>query len=268
MDTITAVRARLEHATGLPAILDAAYDAFEDMLPAIEAQQDPGSFAFTAFVMSGASAANGRDASPPRRPCPPLPSTASQRPYVGHGHRAAGGCGFDRAQPGTDQQAERGRGHVGRRRRPDGVYQRRPPRRRDLLAARRSAGAAVTGRATFGDLSRLAASQLDRPVGPPAPVSKRNLAKARAGQLHDVIRSLDDVVAVMSRYCADITSAFTGYPARQLRTLGGWPRAAIQAQEATGYAAGFLRAAQADIHRRRPRATSRAASGLDAAVYR
>ena len=62
MDTITAARARLEQAAGLPAILDAAYDAFEDMLPAIEARQDPGSAAFTAFVMSAASAANGRDA--------------------------------------------------------------------------------------------------------------------------------------------------------------------------------------------------------------
>jgi hypothetical protein len=62
LDTITVAGARLEHATGLPAILDAAYDAFEDMLPAIEAQQDPGSAAFTAFVMSAASAANGRDA--------------------------------------------------------------------------------------------------------------------------------------------------------------------------------------------------------------
>jgi hypothetical protein len=62
MDTVTAARARLEQATGLPAILDAAYDAFEGMLPAIEARQDPDSAAFTAFVMSGASAANGRDA--------------------------------------------------------------------------------------------------------------------------------------------------------------------------------------------------------------
>jgi hypothetical protein len=125
----------------------------------------------------------------------------------------------------------------------------------------------VTGRATFGDLSRLAASQLDQPLSPLAPVSRRNLAKARAGQLHEVIRSLDDVAAVMSRYCADITSAFTMYPARQLRTLGGWPRAAIQAQEATGYAAGFLRAAQTGSPRRgRSRTTSRAASGLDAAV--
>lgn len=38
----------------------------------------------------------------------------------------------------------------------------------------------MTSRATFGDLSRLAASQLDQAISPPAPVSKRNLAKARA----------------------------------------------------------------------------------------
>ena len=125
----------------------------------------------------------------------------------------------------------------------------------------------MTGRATFGDLSRLAASQLDQAISPPAPVSKRNLAKARAVQLHDVIRSLIDVVAVMSRYSADISSAFTGYPARQLRTLGGWPRAAAQVQEAAEHAAGFLRAAQAGSPgRRRPRTTVRAASGLEAAV--
>ena len=117
MDTITAARARLEHATGLPAILDAAYDAFEDMLPAIEAQQDPGSAAFTAFVMSAASAANGRDAI---AAAPSLPAathhvvtTARTLATV---TAAAGGCGFGRAQPGTGQQAERGRGPVGRRR--------------------------------------------------------------------------------------------------------------------------------------------------------
>jgi len=76
LDTITAAGARLEHTTGLPAILDAAYDAFEDILPAIEAQQDPGSFAFTAFVMSGASAANGRDAI---AAAPSLPAAAARR---------------------------------------------------------------------------------------------------------------------------------------------------------------------------------------------
>ncbi len=76
MHTITAAGARLEHATGLPAILDAAYDAFEDMLPAIEAQQYADSAAFTAFVMSGASAANGRDAI---AAAPSLPAAAAPR---------------------------------------------------------------------------------------------------------------------------------------------------------------------------------------------
>jgi hypothetical protein len=42
MDWITAARARLEQAAGLPAILDAAYDAFEGMLAVIETGQDPG----------------------------------------------------------------------------------------------------------------------------------------------------------------------------------------------------------------------------------
>jgi hypothetical protein len=74
LDTITAAGARLEHATGLSAILDAAYDAFEDMLPVIEAQQDPGSAAFTAFVMSAVPAANGRDAI---AAAPSLPAAAT-----------------------------------------------------------------------------------------------------------------------------------------------------------------------------------------------
>jgi hypothetical protein len=64
MDWIDSVRARLEHAGELPAVLDAAYDAFEDMLGAIEVQQDPSGGAFAAFVMAGAAAANGRNAGP------------------------------------------------------------------------------------------------------------------------------------------------------------------------------------------------------------
>ena len=62
MDQIESARARLEHAAGLPAVLDAAYDAFEQMLPVIVDQQDRGGGAFAAFVMSGAAAANGRNA--------------------------------------------------------------------------------------------------------------------------------------------------------------------------------------------------------------
>jgi hypothetical protein len=74
MDPIEAARARLEQAAGLPAVLDAAYEAFEEMLRAIEDQQDPAGGAFAAFVMSGAAAANGRDA---LAAAPSLPPAAS-----------------------------------------------------------------------------------------------------------------------------------------------------------------------------------------------
>jgi hypothetical protein len=74
MDPIEAARARLDQAAGLPAVLDAAYQAFEKMLPAIEDQEDPAGGAFVAFVMAGAAAANGRDAV---AAAPSLPPAAS-----------------------------------------------------------------------------------------------------------------------------------------------------------------------------------------------
>jgi hypothetical protein len=61
MNKIAAAHARLDQAGDLPAVLDAAYDAFEDMLLVIRCHQDPAGGAFAAFVLSGASAANGRD---------------------------------------------------------------------------------------------------------------------------------------------------------------------------------------------------------------
>ena len=42
MDGIAALRIRVERATGLPGILDAAYDAFEGMLQVIHGQERPG----------------------------------------------------------------------------------------------------------------------------------------------------------------------------------------------------------------------------------
>lgn len=62
MDLIATATARLGSAGDLPAILGAACDAFELMLPLIEEQQDPAGGAFTDFVMAAAYAANGRDA--------------------------------------------------------------------------------------------------------------------------------------------------------------------------------------------------------------
>jgi hypothetical protein len=74
MEQIESVRARVEHAIGLLAVLDAAYNAFEQMLTAITIQQDRGGETFAAFVMSGTAAANGRDA---LAVAPSLPSASS-----------------------------------------------------------------------------------------------------------------------------------------------------------------------------------------------
>jgi hypothetical protein len=74
MDRIESTRARIEQATGLPAILDAAYDAFEQLLTAITSQQDRGGGTFAAFVMSGTAAANGRDALAAAPSLPPVSS--------------------------------------------------------------------------------------------------------------------------------------------------------------------------------------------------
>jgi hypothetical protein len=77
MDRVAVARQRLEQASGLADVLDAAYDAFEVMLSVIEELQDPGGGAFAAFVMSGGSAASGRDAvaAAPSLP-PPSPLSA------------------------------------------------------------------------------------------------------------------------------------------------------------------------------------------------
>jgi hypothetical protein len=74
MDQIESARVRVEQAIGLPALLDSAYDAFEQMLTAITVQQDRGGGAFPAFVMSGTAAANGRDALAAAPSLPPASS--------------------------------------------------------------------------------------------------------------------------------------------------------------------------------------------------
>jgi hypothetical protein len=62
MAWINAAQHRLEQASDLAALLDAAYEAFEGMVSVIHPAQDPASGLFTAFVMAAASAANGRNA--------------------------------------------------------------------------------------------------------------------------------------------------------------------------------------------------------------
>ena len=86
MTRISAAQHRLQHASDLAAVLDAAYEAFEGMLSVIHPVQDPASGLFAAFVMAAASAANGRNAlalapSLPGHPLTAVP--AEQRPWPG-----------------------------------------------------------------------------------------------------------------------------------------------------------------------------------------
>lgn len=68
----------------VPALLDAAYVAFEVLLSAVEDCQDPASGMFTQFVYAATAAANGRDAilfapSLPARPLHPADASINGR---------------------------------------------------------------------------------------------------------------------------------------------------------------------------------------------
>ena len=84
MTRIEAAQRRLQQASDLAEVLDAAYEAFEAMLSVIHRVQDPASGWFAAYVMAAASAANGRNAVAlaPSLPHRPLPAVhARQRPW-------------------------------------------------------------------------------------------------------------------------------------------------------------------------------------------
>ena len=62
MTRTAAARNRLQRAGELPAVLDAACDAFEDVLAVLCDHQNPADDMFVTFVIAAACAANGRDA--------------------------------------------------------------------------------------------------------------------------------------------------------------------------------------------------------------
>ena len=70
----------LQEADGRAAVLDAAYAAFEVMLSAIHPVQDPASGLFAAFVLTAASAADGRNA----LALAPSSTTSNPRPEANH----------------------------------------------------------------------------------------------------------------------------------------------------------------------------------------
>jgi hypothetical protein len=62
MTHLARAQRRLRDSSDLGAVLDAAYEAFEAMLIAIRAHEDPGSVFFSRFMMAAGLAADGRDA--------------------------------------------------------------------------------------------------------------------------------------------------------------------------------------------------------------
>src|SRR5260370_20798242 len=82
MSYIAAARRRVQQASGLGGVLDAAYDAFESMLSVIRDHEDSTDRMFIPFVMAATCAANGRDAvlfapSLPPRPLHQPPAAVS-----------------------------------------------------------------------------------------------------------------------------------------------------------------------------------------------
>ncbi len=92
MSYIAAARRRVQQASGLGGVLDAAYDAFEGMLSVIRDHEDSADGMFIPFVMAATCAANGRDAVlfapslPPRR----LHEPPAAGPHEGSAEVAAG----------------------------------------------------------------------------------------------------------------------------------------------------------------------------------
>lgn len=100
MTSLHGTRAQLEHAVGLTAVMDAAYDAFEDLLAVIREHEDRANGLFATFMFAAASAANGRDAilfapslPPSRHANRPAPEGAAPDRAVEDAADAAAGLG-------------------------------------------------------------------------------------------------------------------------------------------------------------------------------
>lgn len=80
MTNESSVQGRLEQATNLGELLDAAYEAFEEMLSIIGSYHNNGRSFYAGLVMAAPPAANGRDAIAAAPSLPPAsPSAPSRR---------------------------------------------------------------------------------------------------------------------------------------------------------------------------------------------
>ena len=93
MTLTPATSERVRHAVGLAAILDAAYEAFEEMLQILRAHEDPASDLFLPVMVAAASAADGRDAivfAPSLAPCQGNGAVVEDATQAGESAQAAG----------------------------------------------------------------------------------------------------------------------------------------------------------------------------------
>jgi hypothetical protein len=79
MTCINTIRQRVEGAGNLAALLDAAYDAFEQLISLTQEHAEPADGWFAALVFAGSEAAEGRDAVAPA-PSLPARQLAGPRP--------------------------------------------------------------------------------------------------------------------------------------------------------------------------------------------
>ncbi len=92
MRRLTAAADRFRRARGLPSVLDAACDAFEEILAVIGRYEDASTSLDVAFLLAATQAANGRDAVlfapslPPRSLHPPEQAGQEQQREWGSAH--------------------------------------------------------------------------------------------------------------------------------------------------------------------------------------
>jgi hypothetical protein len=125
----------------------------------------------------------------------------------------------------------------------------------------------VTGRPTFGDFVSQARGRLRRDP-PPGTAARHPRHTARTRTVREFTRSMASILAVMNRYCADITAVLASAPRRQETHLPAtWARASIQAQEAIHPATAYLPSDPASTSQPgSPRTADPAARRLDAAT--
>ena len=258
MTRINAVQHRLQQASDLAAVLDAAYEAFEGMVSVIHPVQDPASGLFAALVMAAASAANGRNALAlaPSLPGHPLLAVPAEQPprsgeppervaevVAGLSHLVA-----ERLAAGRRLRA----GH----RRPGRLPARRPKRPGHLRTAQQQA---MTARPAFGDFLTAARDH--------ASVAAARHQTDREGEnVQEVTDSLLHVITVMDRYLQDIAAVPGDMRSRASPPLTAWGRARLTARDALTHAARHLR--QHTRGTRAPGVTARSelARRLDAAA--